>query len=294
MAMKQLDMDALQVRAQTLAEALPYLRRFRGATVVIKYGGAAMIEAGLRASVLSDIVLLGLVGMQPILVHGGGPEISEMMKRMGKKPTFIDGLRVTDAETAEIAQMVLVGKTNQAIVSEACRQGAKAVGLSGKDNGLMLAHKAKSGKAKTDLGYVGEVEKVNPELLETLVSSGYLPVIAPIGVGPEGETFNINADHVAAAIAVALKAQKLILLTDAPGVLLDKKDASTLISELSAAKAKRMILSGQIDAGMIPKVQACLEARAGGVESCHILDGRLPHALLMELFTDVGIGTMVR
>lgn len=294
MAIKQLDMDALQVRAQTLAEALPYLRRFRGATVVIKYGGAAMIEAGLRASVLSDIVLLGLVGMQPVLAHGGGPEISEMMNRLGKKPTFVQGLRVTDAETAEIAQMVLVGKTNQAIVSEACRQGAKAVGLSGKDNGLMLAKKAKPGRAKTDLGYVGEVEKVNPELLETLVSSGYLPVIAPIGVGPEGETFNINADHVAAAIAVALKAQKLILLTDAPGVLLDKKDAATLISELSAAKAKRMIAGGQIDAGMIPKVQACLEARAGGVESCHIIDGRLPHALLMEIFTDVGIGTMVR
>jgi len=296
--MKQDAMDILQQRAQTLIEALPYLRRFQGATIVIKYGGAAMVEAGLRAHVLSDIALLGLVGMKPVLVHGGGPEISEMMNRLGKKPKFVEGLRVTDAETVEIAQMVLVGKTSQAIVSEACRQGAKAVGLSGKDGGLMLAKKMKqksSGAKKgADLGFVGEVEKVNPEILETLVNAGFLPVISPIGVGAAGETFNINADHVAASIAIALKAQKLILLTDAPGVLADKTDKTSLISELSAAKTKKMIASGQIDSGMIPKVHACLEAHSGGVESCHIIDGRLPHALLMELFTDVGIGTMVK
>jgi len=292
-ALEKTKMGALQQRAQTLIEALPYLRRFHGATIVIKYGGAAMVDARLRAGVISDIVLLGLVGMQPVLVHGGGPEISEMMKRLGKKATFVRGLRVTDAETAEIAQMVLVGKTNQAIVSEACRQGAKAVGLSGKDAALMEAKKIQP-RQKADLGYVGKVEKVNPEVLETLVNSGYLPVIAPIGVGPEGETFNINADHVAASIAIALKAKKLILLTDAPGVLADKKEPSSLISELSAARAKKMISAGQIDSGMIPKVEASLEARKGGVEGCHIIDGRLPHALLMELLTDVGIGTMVK
>ncbi|NIM05195.1 MAG: acetylglutamate kinase [Armatimonadetes bacterium] len=293
-------MESLQQRAQTLTEALPYLRRFRGSTIVIKYGGAAMVDADLRADVISDIVLLTLVGVQPVLVHGGGPEISEMMNRLGKKASFVEGLRVTDAETAEIAEMVLVGKTNQAIVTEACHQGARAIGLSGKDADLMVAKKAGSRQTKThskkaiDLGHVGEVEKVNPEVLETLAASGYLPVIAPIGVGPKGETFNINADHAAASIAVALKAEKLILLTDAPGVLADRSDPSSLVSELSASKAKRMISTKQIDAGMIPKVRACLEARSGGVEGCHIIDGRLSHALLMELFTDVGIGTMVR
>lgn len=291
-------MDALQLRAKTLAEALPYLQRFRGATIVIKYGGAAMVDPSLRAGVLSDVVLLGLVGMQPILVHGGGPDISEMMNRMGLKPTFIDGRRVTDAATVEIAEMVLVGKTNNAIVSEACQQGARAVGLSGKDTNLIVAAKAtgakKAGKAAPDLGFVGDVKQVNPEVLETLTKSGYLPVIAPIGVGEKGETYNINADHVAASIAVALKAQKLILLTDTRGVLGDKSDKGSLISELTATKAKRMIASGKIDSGMIPKVDACLTAKAGGVDSCHIIDGRLPHALLMEIFTDIGIGTMVR
>ncbi len=301
MVTTHIDKNALQQRAQILTEALPYLRRFRGATLVIKYGGAAMVDASLRAGVISDVILLGLVGMKPVLVHGGGPEISEMMNRLGKKPTFVGGLRVTDAETAEIAQMVLVGKTSQAIVSEACRQGAKAVGLSGKDAALLEAKRISGGggvrrlkPAATSLGFVGEVKKVNPGVLETLLTGGYLPVISPIGTGPEGETLNINADHAAASIAVALGAQKMILLTDAPGVLADKSKPSSLISELSAAKAKQMIRSGKIDAGMIPKVNSCLQARAAGVEGCHIIDGRLPHALLMEVFTDVGIGTMVR
>jgi len=298
--MEHIGKQALQQRAQTLIEALPYLRRFRGSTVVIKYGGAAMVEAHLRAGVISDIVLLGLVGMKPLLVHGGGPEISEMMNRLGKKPTFVEGLRVTDAETAEIAQMVLVGKTNQAIVSEACRQGARAVGLSGKDADLLQAKRVAAKRTSereprtANLGYVGEVQKVNPGVLETLIAAGYLPVIAPVGTGRQGETLNINADEAAASIAVALGARKLIILTDAPGVLADRKDPSSLISELSAARAKRMITSGRIEAGMIPKVKACLGARAGGMEGCHIIDGRLPHALLMEIFTDVGIGTMVR
>lgn len=291
-------MNTLQQRAETLTEALPYLRRFRGATIVIKYGGAAMVDASLRAGVLSDVALLGLVGMQPVLVHGGGPEISEMMVRLGKKPTFVQGLRVTDEETAEIAQMVLVGKTNQAIISEACRQGIKAVGLSGRDSELLeavrISAKQSNGEAGPDLGYVGEVEKVNPGVIESLVAAGYMPVISPIGVGPEGETLNINADHVASSIAVALRARKLILLTDTTGVLADKDDPASLISELTAVKARQMIAGGLIDKGMIPKVEACLDAHEGGVESCHIIDGRLPHALLMEIFTDVGIGTMVR
>jgi len=209
----------------------------------------------------------------------------------------VQGLRVTDAETAEIAQMVLVGKTNQAIVAEANHQGSSAVGLSGKDGGLIIAKKVKvKGKSKSsvDLGYVGEVEHINPEVLETLIYEGFLPIIAPIGMGENGETFNINADHVASKLAVALNARKLILLTDAPGVLDDVKKKSSLISELSATKAKRMIKDKKIDSGMIPKVTACLEACAGGVESCHIIDGRLPHSLLMEVFTDKGIGTLVR
>jgi acetylglutamate kinase len=291
---KQTEIAYTQERAEILIEALPYLQRFHGATIVIKYGGAAMVDSALRAQVITDILLLGLVGIKPVLVHGGGKEISEMMARLGKKTTFIKGLRVTDAETAEIAQMVLVGKTNRDIVSEACNQGAKAVGISGKDASLLLAKKVASAKGGPDLGFTGQVAKVNPEVLQTLVEGGYLPVVAPIGLGKNGETYNINADHVAASLAVALGAAKLILLTDTAGVLANRKNAGSLISELSPARAKKMIAGGQIDSGMIPKVEACLLARAGKVEGCHIIDGRRPHALLMELLTDVGIGTMVK
>ena len=287
---RQPNLDALRQRAGVLIEALPYLRQFRGQTVVIKYGGAAMVEEGLRTEVLKDIVLLEHVGLRPVIVHGGGPEISEMMRRLGKEPVFVNGLRVTDGETIEIAQMVLTGKTNPDLVAALQSQGGRAIGLSGKDGGMVTARKLASAH---DLGFVGDVAEVRPDLLLTLLGQGFIPVIAPIAVGPEGETYNINADHMAGKIAAALHASKLVLLTDVSGVLKDRAEASTLISELPAKLANEMITRGEIDRGMIPKVEACLEALAGGVARCHIIDGRLPHALLMELFTDYGIGTMV-
>jgi len=283
-------LEALRQRAAVLIEALPYLRQFRGQTLVIKYGGAAMVEAALRTEVLKDIVLLEHVGLRPVIVHGGGPEISEMMRRLGKEPAFVDGLRVTDAETAEIAQMVLTGKTNPDLVAALQAQGGRAIGLSGKDGGMVVARKL---AAKRDLGFVGDVAEVHPETLLTLIGQGFIPVIAPIAAGPDSETFNINADHLAGKIAGALRASKLVLLTDVRGVLKDRADAGSLISELPARLANEMIALGQIDKGMIPKVEACLEALASGVARCHIIDGRLPHALLMELLTDYGIGTMV-
>jgi acetylglutamate kinase len=286
----QPDMDSLRQRAAMLIEALPYLRQFRDETVVIKYGGAAMVDASLRSEVLKDIVLLEHVGLNPVLVHGGGPEISEMMRRLGKEPEFVDGLRVSDEETVEIAQMVLTGKTNPELVSAIAQQGGRAIGLSGKDGGMVLACKL-AGPA--DLGMVGEVAEIRPELVNGLVAQGFIPVIAPIAAGPNGETYNINADHLAGKFAGALQASKLMLLTDVRGVLGDRANSKSLISELMAARAKEMIASGEIESGMIPKVEACLEALAAGVKRCHIIDGRLPHALLMELFTDVGIGTMV-
>jgi acetylglutamate kinase len=286
----QPDIESLRERAAILVEALPYLRQFRGETLVIKYGGAAMVDDQLRTEVLKDIVLLEHVGLHPVVVHGGGPEISNMMRRLGKEPAFVDGLRVTDEETIEIAQMVLVGITNPNLVSAIQEQGGRAIGLSGKDAGLVTARKL---SAEPDLGYVGEVAGVNVRLLSDLLSQGLIPVLAPIAAGPGGETYNVNADHFAARVAGALKASKLVLLTDVRGVLADSRDPNTLISELQAAQAREMIKGGQIDSGMIPKVEACLGALSEGVTQCHIIDGRLPHSLLIELLTDVGIGTMV-
>ncbi len=286
----QPDMEGLRHRAAVLIEALPYLRQFRGHTVVVKYGGAAMVDAGLRTEVLKNVVLLDHVGLHPVVVHGGGPEISEMMRRLGKEPEFVDGQRVSDAETVEIAQMVLTGKTNPDLVTSIHQQGGRAIGLSGKDVAMVVARK--HGTAP-DLGNVGEVAEVDASLVRGLISQGFIPVIAPIAAGPDGETFNINADHFAGRIAGPLQASKLVLLTDVRGVLEDRSDPDSLISELDAGRARKMIAEGGIEAGMIPKVQACLDALDGGVRRCHIVDGRLPHALLMELFTDVGIGTMV-
>jgi len=283
-------MDNLGRRADVLIEALPYLRQFRGHTVVIKYGGAAMVDANLRTEVLKDIVLLEHVGLHPVVVHGGGPEISEMMRRLGKQPQFVDGQRVTDAATVEVAQMVLTGKTNPDLVSAIQQQGGRAIGLSGKDGGMVLARKLSGEK---DLGFVGEVADVKPGLVQGLVSQGFIPVIAPIAAGADGETYNINADHFAGRLAAPVGASKLVLLTDVRGVLADRSQPDSVVSELNAATARRMVQTKQIEAGMIPKVQACLDALAGGVTRCHIIDGRLPHALLMELLTDVGIGTMV-
>jgi acetylglutamate kinase len=284
------DMESLRQRAGVLIEALPYLQQFRGQTVVVKYGGAAMVDAALRTEVLKDIVLLEHVGLRPVVVHGGGPDISDMMQRLGKAPRFVDGQRVSDAETVEIAQMVLTGKTNPELVSAIQHQGGRAMGLSGKDGAMVLPRKLSGGR---DLGNVGEVADVRPALLQGLLAQGFIPVIAPIAAGADGETYNINADHFAGRIAGPVGATKLVLLTDVRGVLCDRSQPDSLVSALSAQRAKQMIADGQIEEGMIPKVQACLDALAAGVERCHIIDGRLPHALLMELLTDVGIGTMV-
>lgn len=281
----------LSRRAQTLVEALPYLRRYAGATMVIKYGGAAMVDSDLKAEVLKDVVLLRYVGMNPVLVHGGGPEISSTMERLGKKPEFVGGLRVTDQETMEIVEMVLVGRTNRDLVTALNLQGGQAIGLSGKDANLLVAEKRTSGGQ--DLGLVGDVVQVNPEILHTLIGQGYIPVVAPVSAGKQGESLNVNADQAASCLASALQAAKLVVLSDVPGVLADRSQPESLVSALSPDQARQMIADGRIESGMIPKVEACLSALEGGVLRCHLIDGRLPHALLMEIFTDAGIGTMI-
>lgn len=281
-------MNYTSEQADILIHALPYIQRYYGKTMVIKYGGNAMTNDDLKASVLRDVVLLRFVGMNPILVHGGGPDISEMMKRVGKEPVFVGGLRVTDAETMEIVEMVLAGKTNKDIVSIINTHGGQAVGLSGKDANLIAAE-----QKSAELGLVGEVKKINPDILKILAGEGYIPVISSVAIGPDGESLNVNADHIAGEIASAVGAAKLVMLTDVKGIFDDKDDPSTLCSALSQKEAGGMIASGKIDTGMIPKVEACMTALAGGVERTHIIDGTLPHALLMEIFTDTGIGTMI-
>lgn len=278
-------------QAEILVQALPYIRRFYGKTVVIKYGGNAMTDDSLKAGVTKDIVLLRYVGMQPVVVHGGGPEITELMQKMGKEPSFVGGLRVTDAETMEIVEMVLAGKTNKSIVSLINSQGGQAVGLSGKDANLLVAKKSMPGGV--DLGQVGTIIQVNTEIVRTLIKECYIPVIASVAVGEQGESYNVNADHVAGELAGVLGAAKLITLTDVQGVYRDFSDKSSLISELSAGQAQSLIDSGNIDKGMIPKVESCITAVQAGVEKAHIIDGTIPHALLMEVFTDKGIGTMI-
>jgi acetylglutamate kinase len=278
-------------RAQVLIEALPYIRRYSGKTFVIKYGGAAMVDETLKQHVMQDLVLMHYVGLRPVLVHGGGPEITEAMRRHGKEARFVNGLRFTDEETIEIVEMVLAGKTNKGIVSRIQRQGGKAVGLSGKDGDLIVARRMQV--EGVDLGYVGEVTAVNTQLLEILGREGYIPVISSVAVGPEGETLNINADHVAGRVAGELRAEKLILLTDVTGILDDVADPGSLLSEIDATAARRLIERGKVDKGMIPKVEACLMALEGGVPRTHIIDGRVPHALLNEIFTDRGVGTMI-
>lgn len=286
-------------KARILVEALPYIQKFAGKTVVIKYGGHAMIDPALKETVMLDVLLLHSVGIRPVLVHGGGPEINFMLKKVGKESQFIQGLRVTDAETMEIAAMVLVGKLNTEIVSLLNRFGGKAVGLSGKDAQLLSAVKKplqmqnKDGEIEeVDLGYVGEIEKVSPSILETLLNEGYIPVISPVAGGENGETYNVNADTVAGKIASALKADKLLLLTDVKGVLRNVKDPDSLISTIQRSELQALTEGGIITGGMIPKVECATDALASGVKSAHILDGRLPHAILLELFTDGGIGTM--
>lgn len=284
-------MQTLFERAQTIAETLPYLQRHRGATVVIKYGGAAMTDPAVRVKVLKDVVLLRLVGLNPIVVHGGGPEINAMIDRLGMETTKVSGYRVTDRATMQVVEMVLAGSTNKSIVQDINSFGGNAVGLSGKDGRLLGVRKFMPGGV--DIGFVGEVECVRPQIIRDLIAGDYLPVIAPIGVDEDGESYNINADTAAAAIAGALGADKFIMLTDVPGVLLDVRDPASLVSSLSVTDATTLIDAGQVGGGMIPKITACLDALAAGVGRCHIVDGRQPHAILVELFTDGGIGTMV-
>jgi acetylglutamate kinase len=284
-------------KAAVLAEALPYIRKFSGKTVVIKYGGAAMAAADLKDAVMQDIALMKYVGMNPIVVHGGGPEVSNMSKRLGLEARFVDGLRVTDAATMEVAQMVLVGKTNREIVTHLGQHGVKAVGLSGHDGGLVRATKhvhlsVKTGEA-ADLGFVGDVSEISVDVLESLTQAGFVPVISPIGLGPKGESYNINADTVAGEVAAALKAEKLVLLTDVEGVRADKDDPSSLLARVTAEEINGWMARGKIEGGMIPKLQCCLTALEAGVNRVHIIDGRVRHSLLLEIFTDKGSGTMV-
>ena len=285
--------------AAVLIETLPYMQDFYGKTVVIKYGGNAMINSELKNSVIQDITLLKYVGMRPIVVHGGGPEITSVLNKFGKKTEFISGLRVTDEETVSIAEMVLVGKINTEIVNLLNRHGSKAVGLSGKDANLILAKKhfaevhENGGVSMVDIGFVGEVESINTNILNTLIDSGYIPVIAPIGVGKNGESYNINADYVAGEIAGALGAEKLLMLTDVEGIYRDYQDKTSFISSLSLEEAQQMIAKGSIGGGMIPKVETCIKALQGGTGKTHIIDGRQPHSILLEIFTSQGIGTQV-
>jgi acetylglutamate kinase len=278
-------------QAETLIQALPYIKEYAGKTIVIKYGGNAMIDESLKAAVMQDVTLMRYVGVNPILVHGGGPEISEAMQRMGKTPQFVGGLRVTDAETMEIVEMVLTGKTNKSIVAHLNRQGAQAVGLSGKDGNLIRATKETS---KGDLGFVGRIAEINPAVIHTLTGGGFIPVVSSVAIGPEGESYNVNADTAAGALAAALGATKLIMMTDVDGIYQDFSDKESLISEMSMQDARQLITDGVVDKGMIPKVDACITAVANGVKRAHILDGRVPHALLIEVFTDQGLGTMIR
>jgi acetylglutamate kinase len=285
-------------KARVLVEALPYIRQFYEKTIVIKYGGSAMEDDGLKRSFALDIVLLKYIGLNPVIVHGGGPQIGELLKKMGKKSQFVEGMRVTDGETMDVVEMVLVGKVNKEIVGLINQQGGKAVGLSGKDGGLIVARKLKmtklSGKDGSseviDIGMVGEVKAVNPGVIEALERENFIPVIAPVGMGDEGETYNINADLVAGKVAAALKAEKLILLTDVEGVL---DESRQLIQTLDVTEAKRLMARKVISSGMIPKVNCCLDALEEGVAKTHIIDGRMEHAVLLEIFTDVGIGTQI-
>ncbi len=285
-------------KAKVLIEALPYIRRFCDKTIVIKYGGSTMEEQRLKRSFALDVVLLKYIGLNPVIVHGGGPQIGDVLNKMGKKSQFIEGMRVTDGETMDVVEMVLVGKVNKELVTLINQQGGKAVGLSGKDGQLIIARKLKLTKRSSqgeppeviDIGMVGEVKTINPGIIKALEKESFIPVIAPVGVGEEGETYNINADLVAGKVASALKAEKLILLTDVEGVMDEKR---RLIPALDAKQAKRLMAQKVISSGMIPKVNCCLQALEEGVTKTHIIDGRVEHAILLEIFTDVGIGTQI-
>lgn len=292
------DVKKYTERADILLEALPYIRRFYNKTIVIKYGGHAMVDNELKYNFARDVVMMKYVGFNPVVVHGGGPQIGAFLKKLGKESAFVQGMRVTDEETMDIVEMVLVGKVNKEIVGLINHHGGKAVGLSGKDGNLTRAEKylLSAEKAKDappeiiDVGLVGKVTAINSDLILSLVKDGFIPVIAPTGVGPQGETYNINADLVAGAVAAAIKAEKLILLTDVEGVLDEK---GMLVNTMNGETAREMIEQGVIKGGMFPKVKCCLKVLRGGVNKAHIVDGRLKHAILLEMFTDTGIGTEI-
>jgi len=277
-------------KATILVEALPYIKKFHGKTVVIKYGGNAMINEELKSAVINDLILLQLVGMHPVIVHGGGPEINDLLDRLQIEAHFVNGLRVTDEATMKVVEMVLIGKVNTDIVSHINKSGGRAIGLSGKDDNLLYCHPLAQ---EYDLGFVGEVEKVNSELLLSVMKDGYIPVVAPVGVGDGGQSYNVNADYAASKIAAALGAEKLVLLTNVKGLYAGNDDKENILSQISGEEAARMIAEGTIAGGMIPKVKCCLEALEGGVSSTHIIDGRQEHSILLELLTNEGIGTMV-
>ncbi len=285
--------------AHVLTEALPYIRRFQGKTLVIKYGGNAMVDEALKNSFARDVVLMKLVGINPIVVHGGGPQIGSLLNRLGKETRFVQGMRVTDAETMDVVEMVLGGLVNKEIVNLINRHGGRAVGLTGKDGDLIRARKLTltsddpelSASEIIDIGHVGEVESIDPGILSSLVEDDFIPVIAPIGVGHDGASYNINADLVAGKLASVLRAEKLILLTNTPG-LLDKQ--GRLLTGLAAERVKALIEDGTIYGGMLPKIRCALEATAHGVKSAHIIDGRVAHAVLLEIFTDQGVGTLIK
>ena len=284
--------DILVEKANILIEALPYIQRLAGKTVVIKYGGNAMVDAELTTKILQDVTLLKYVGVNPILVHGGGPDINAALKKMGVESKFYNGLRITDGATMEVVQMVLAGKINKNIVSAIGSLGGKAIGLCGMDAGLLQVKK-KPPKDGVDLGYVGDIVSVNVKLLELLTHDAYIPVIAPVGVDEQGESYNINADTAAGEIASALKAEKLMFLTDVDGIRMQADDPASLISVISVSEVDELIASGVITGGMIPKVQGCARAVQQGVNRVHILNGTIPHPIILEIFTDKGIGTMV-
>jgi acetylglutamate kinase len=286
-------------KIETLMEAIPYIKKFQGKTVVIKYGGHAMVNDELKHDVARDVAFLQFAGLRPVVVHGGGPEITGMLKKVNKKSEFVSGMRVTDAETVDIAEMVLAGSINTDIVGLINAHGASAIGLNGKDGNLVIADKMladvnENGEVKkVDIGYVGEVKKINAGLLNSLLDNGYIPVIAPTGSDGKGGTYNINADIVAGEIAAALKAEKLVMLTDVKGIYGDHKDKSTFVSTLNSEQAKKLMDNGGIDGGMIPKVNACMTALDAGAGKTHIIDGRVKHSILTEIFTDSGTGTEV-
>ncbi|SFF51818.1 N-acetylglutamate kinase [Fontimonas thermophila] len=284
-----IDLANAQTIARVLTEALPYIRRFAGKTMVVKYGGNAMKDDDMIASFARDIVLMKLVGMNPVVVHGGGPQIGTHLERLGKKSEFIEGMRVTDAETMDVVEMMLGGLVNKAVVSALNQQGGRAVGLTGKDGGLIRARKLLV--KGQDIGQVGEIEKIDPRVINHLEAGGFIPVIAPIGVGENGEAFNINADVVAGKLAAVLQAEKLLLLTNTPGVL---GKSGEVLTGLTVTQVEDLIADGTIHGGMLPKIRCALDAVNSGVKSAHIIDGRITHSVLLELFTDAGIGTLIK